>query len=356
MFQKRSNLRFHLGSLTKINHHENTIDTDTGILQYDYLVLAVGTETNYFGMENVKQNALPMKTIGDSLNMRNHVLLSMEKAVRAMDVHEREKYLTIVIAGGGPSGVEVAGMLAEMGHNIAEKEYPEITDLKSYIHLIDASPALLGSMSKVAQGEAKRVLSELGVHIKLNVSVKDYIDGQVLLNNGETITANTLIWTSGIIGRELNGLPSDTIVRGRRVAVDEYNRIKGLQNIFALGDIAFQTTDLNFSNGHPQLAQVAIQQGKLLGSNLKKLELNKSLLPFRYNDKGSMAIISKLKAVADLPKFSFTGFFAWLIWLFIHIIPIAGFRNKSKLAFNWFTAFISNDATLRLIIRPRKPK
>jgi NADH:ubiquinone reductase (H+-translocating) len=356
MFQEKPNLRFHLGRLLKINHIENIIETDTATLQYDYLVLALGTETNYFGMENVRQNALPMKTIGDSLNLRNHVLLSMERAVRAVDKTHREKYLTIVIAGGGPSGVEVAGMLAEMGHNIATKEYPEITDLKSYIHLIDASPALLGPMSKVAQEEAFRVLTKLGVHIKLNTAVKDYTDGTVLLSNGETISTNTLIWTSGVIGRELIGLPSDVIVRGRRIAVDEYNRAKGIENIFALGDIAFQTSDPGFPNGHPQVAQVAIQQGELLAANLKKIESKELSKAFRYNDKGSMAIISKLKAVADLPGFSFTGFFAWLIWLFIHIIPIAGFRNKIKLAFNWFTAFLSNDPSLRLIIRPRKPK
>ncbi len=356
MFQEKDNLRFHLGRLLKINYAENTIETDTAILQYDYLVLALGTETNYFGMENVRQNALPMKTIGDSLNLRNHVLLSMERAVRAGDNAEREKYLTIVIAGGGPSGVEVAGMLAEMGHNIAVKEYPEITDLRSHIHLIDASPALLGPMSKVAQEEALRVLTRLGVHTQLNTAVKDYIDGNVLLSNGETISTNTLIWTSGVIGRELVGLPADVIVRGRRVAVDEFNRTKGIQNVFALGDIAFQTSDSKFPNGHPQVAQVAIQQGQLLAANLKKLESKELPKAFLYNDKGSMAIISKLKAVADLPGFSFTGFFAWLIWLFIHIIPIAGFRNKTKLAFNWFTAFLSNDPSLRLIIRPRRPK
>src|SRR6478609_9635726 len=258
MFQEKPNLRFHLGRLLKINHEENTIETDTANLHYDYLVLALGTETNYFGMENVKQNALPMKTIGDSLNLRNHVLLSMERAVRATDNIQREKYLTIVIAGGGPSGVEVAGMLAEMGHYIAAKEYPEITDLKSYIHLIDASPALLGPMSKVAQEEALRVLTQLGVHVMLNVSVKDYIDDNVLLSNGETISTNTLIWTSGVIGRELIGLPVDAITRGRRVVVDEYNRTKSVSNIFALGDIAFQNSDPNFPNGHPQVAQVAI--------------------------------------------------------------------------------------------------
>jgi NADH:ubiquinone reductase (H+-translocating) len=354
MFQQRENLRFHLGTLLQINPTENSIETDTGILSYDYLILAVGTETNYFGMEHVKQSALPMKTIGDSLNLRNHLLMSMEKAVRATDDQEREKYLTIVIAGGGPSGVEVAGMLAEMGQNIAVKEYPEIKNIQSRIHLIDAAPALLGAMSKVAQEEAKRVLTHLGVQIQLGVSVKDYVDEEVLLSNGQTIKTSTLIWTSGVIGKVLNGIPAENIVRGRRVAVDDYNRVKGLPTIFALGDIAFQTTDPNYPNGHPQLAQVAIQQGKLLALNLKRSERGEPLKPFRYYNKGSMAIISKLKAVADLPRISFTGFFAWLVWLFIHIIPIAGFRNKSKLAFNWFTAFISNDPTLRLIIRPRK--
>ncbi len=354
MFQQKKNLRFHLGTLTKINPESNSIETDTGTLSYDYLVLAVGTESNYFGMENVKQRALPMKTINDALNLRNHILLSMEKAVRSDDRYEKEKNLNIVIAGGGPSGVEVAGMLAEMGYYIAAKEYPEIKDLRAHIHLIDAAPSLLGPMSKTAQEEAYKVLRKLGVRITLNVAVKDFIDGKVLLGNGETISTNTLIWTSGVTGKELPGLPAEAIGRGRRVQVDEYNTVKGTQNIFALGDMAFQTTDKNHPNGHPQLAQVAIQQGVLLAKNFEKIVNNKPLTAFSYNDKGSMAIISKYKAVADLPKFSLKGFFAWLIWLFIHLIPLAGFRNKAKLAFSWFWSFITNDPTLRLIIRPRK--
>ena len=354
MFQKKKSLRFHLGSLIRINPQTNSIETDTGTLDYDYLVLAVGTESNYFGMENVKQNSLPMKTINYALNLRNHILLSMENAVRSNDRSEKEKNLNIVIAGGGPSGVEVAGMLAEMGHYIAAKEYPEITDLQAHIHLIDAGPVLLGAMSKTAQKEAYKVLNKLGVHITLNVAVKDYSNGKVLLANGETIPANTLIWTSGVTGRALPGLPAEATGRGKRVLVNEYNIVQGTRNIFALGDIAFQTTDKNYPDGHPQLAQVAIQHGKLLATNLKKLVNKQTLTAFNYKDKGSMAIISKYKAVADLPKFSFKGFFAWLIWLFIHIIPIAGFRNKVKLAFSWFWSFITNDPTLRLIIRPRK--
>lgn len=353
MFQKKKNLRFYLGKLLKIDPEGKLIETDTGTLHYDYLVLSVGTESNYFGMENVKQNAMPMKSINDALNLRNHVLLTMEKAVRSNDTAERQRLLTMVIAGGGPSGVEVAGMLAEMGRNIAAKEYPEITRLQSHIHLIDASPALLGTMSKMAQKEAYNVLTRLGVHVQLNMAVKDYRDGKVLLANGETISTDVLIWTSGVTGRELPGLPAEVIGRGRRVLVDECNRVKGIENIFAIGDICLQTTDKDYPNGHPQLAQVAIQQGHLLAGNLSRIASGKPMKAFVYNNKGSMAIIAKFKAVADLPKLSFKGFFAWLIWLFIHIIPIAGFRNKLKLAFSWFWSFITDNPTLRLIIRPK---
>ena len=353
MFQGKKNLRFHLGSLTKVNPHNNTIETDTGVLEYDYLVLAVGTVTNFFGMENVKRCALPMKTIDDALNMRNHLLLNMEKAVRTNDMIERERLTNIVIAGGGPTGVEVAGMLAEMGRNIIQKEYPEFTSLRPRIYLIDAGPVLLGPMSKKAQAEAYNVLKELGVHIILSTPVKNYTDGQVLLANGEIIPTQALIWASGVTGQEVPGLPAEVMGRGRRIQVDEYNAVKGFPNIFALGDIALQTTDPNFPNGHPQLAQPAIQQGKLLAKNIMRMETGRPLTPFRYNDKGSMAIISKYEAVADLPKVFFKGFIAWFMWLFIHILPIAGFRNKVWLLFNWFWSFVTNDPTLRLIIRPR---
>lgn len=355
MFQEKKNLRFHLGTLTQINPQNNTIDTDTGTIAFDYLVLAIGTESNYFGMENVRKHSTPMKTIGDALNLRNHLLLSMEKAVRAKTRAEKERSLNMVIAGGGPTGVEIAGMLAEMGQYIFRKEYPEINGIVGRIYLINAGPTLLGPMSKTAQDESARVLSKLGVKIILDVAVKDYVDGQVLLDNGESIPANTLIWTSGVIGRELPGLPAEVIGRGRRAIVNEYNQITGFDNIFAVGDIALQTTDPDYPAGHPQMAQVAIQQAKLLAKNLKKIVRNESLSTFSYSDKGSMAIIAKYNAVADLPKFSLKGFFAWLIWLFIHLIPIAGYKNKVNLAFTWFWSFITNDPTLRLIIRPRKP-
>ena len=354
MFQKKENLRFHLGCLKRVDIQNNTIETDTGVLPYDYLVLAVGTESNYFGMENVKQHSLPMKTINDALNLRNYLLLNMEKAVRTTSIEEKERHLNIVIAGGGPTGVEVAGMLAEMGRNIGAKEYPEIRDLQSHIYLIDAGPMLLGPMNKKSQVEATNVLTKLGVHVILNTAVKDYVDKKVLLADGRTINTNVLIWASGVTGREVPGLPAEAIGRGRRIQVDEYNKVINTTNIYALGDICIQTTDEKFPSGHPQLAQVAIQQGQLLGKNLKRLYDGTPLKPFHYNDKGSLAIISKYKAVADLPKLFFKGFIAWLVWLFIHIIPLVGFRNKVKLAFSWLWSFITNDPTLRLIIRPQK--
>ena len=354
MFEGKHNLRFHYGSLVQVNPDKNNIETDTGTLDYDYLVLAIGTVTNYFGMKNVQENSLPMKSVDDAINLRNHLLLNLEKAVVTEDQKEKERLLNIVIAGGGPSGVEIAGMLAEMGQTIVRKEYPEIKRGNSRIHLIDASPTLLGPMSHKAQKEAYKVLSGLGVQISLNKTVKDYVDGDVVLGDGERIPTNSLIWTSGVTGQEIKGLPPETVARGKRILVDEFNKVQGTQNIYAIGDICLQTTDKNFPKGHPQLAQVAIQQGTSLAKNFREMSNNEKWKPFEYNDKGSMAIISKYEAVADLPKVSFTGFFAWLIWLFIHIIPLIGFRNKLKLAFSWFWSFITNNPTLRLIIRPKK--
>ncbi len=358
MFQHKDNLRFFYGSVEHIDHAAKKLVTDNGVLEYDYLVLAMGTESNYFGMENVKKYSLPMKTIDDALNLRNHLLLNMETLIRTDEGEERQKRRAIVIAGGGPTGVEVAGMIAEMSRNILMKDYPEISSPKGAIYLVDAGPALLGPMSTKSQKEAYKVLEKLGVIIKLNTAVKDYRDGEVVLSTGETILSNTLIWASGVIACEAPGIPATSIGRGRRILVDEYNRVIGVNNVFAIGDQSFQTSDKNFPNGHPQLAQVAIQHGKLLAKNLEQLRLNKPMEPFSYHDKGSMAIIAKYRAVVDLPrKGFFKGFFAWFIWLFIHIIPIAGYRNKVKLAFNWFWAFVTNDPTLRLIIRPsRKEK
>lgn len=354
MIANYKNVHFHMGSLLMVHTEKKTIETDTGELNYDYLVLALGTESNFFGMENVQNCGLPMKNIEEALYLRNHMLLNLEEAARNRDVKKAQRLQNLVIAGGGPTGVELAGMLAEMGKYIAEKEYPEMKLGLSNIYLIDALPTLLSPMSKMAQETAFNKLKNLGVKIHLNVSVKDYVDHQVILSDGSKIETETLIWTSGVVAREVPGLPKESIAKGRRILVDEFNKVNGIEDVFALGDICLQLSDRHFPKGHPQLAQVAIQQGKNLGENFKKLANPEKLKAFTYNDKGSMAIISKFNAVVDLPKFSFNGFLAWLTWLFIHVIPLVSFRSKVRLALDWFRLFITNNPSIRLILYPKK--
>ena len=356
MFKKYRGFSFHLGKLLQIRTESNSIETDTGNLTYDYLVLATGTKTNFFGLENVKKNAFPMKNITDALAIRNKLLLNLEDYIQRAEDPNREAYMNIVVAGGGPSGVEVSGMIAELSERIVKKEYPELAGLKPTIHLVDAGPALLGPMSSVAQKEAFAVLDKLGIDITLNTAVKDYINDTVILANGTEIKTKTLIWTSGVTARELPGLPEDKLGRGRRVLVDQFNAIKGYDNVFAIGDICYQDTDPNYPNGHPQLAQVAIQQSVLLAKNLIAKDKGENLKPFSYTDRGSMAIIARYNAVADLPKFSFTGFFAWVTWLLIHLFPIAGFRNRWKLLGNWVWSFYSANSDLRLIVRSERKR
>lgn len=354
MFQGKKNVRFYYGTLLEVNDSEKKIITDTGLLSYDFLVLAMGTKTNFFGIENLEKAALPMKTVEDSLYLRNHLLMNMEKAAKTTDQKERAKLLNLVIAGGGPTGVELAGMIGEMGKTILRKDYPELGDFNGNIYLVGLEDKLLGPMSALAQSESYKQLNHLGINLKLGVAVKDYVDHEVILSSGEKISSYSLLWVSGVVAVDVAGLPDTTRGRGGRLLVDEYNKVVSCHTVFAIGDICLQTTDPNYKEGHPQLAQVAIQQGKLLAKNLENLVDGKNMWPFAYSNKGSMAIISKFKAVVDLPFGSFKGLLAWFTWLFIHLIPIAGFRNKVKLFFNWFWSFLTNDPNLRLIIRSKK--
>lgn len=350
-FQRRKNIRFHYGVLVRVDTENRLVYTEWEKLSYDFLIIAHGTETNFFGMERVKRHALPLKTIRDALNLRNHLLINAERAISCDDPEEKKRLLNVVIAGGGPTGVEIAGMLAEMIHKIGPKEYPEISKGTFRIYLVQSGPVLLNNMSVKAQNESLKILTDLGVSILLNTRVIDYEDGAVVLSNGRRIGTNALLWTSGVVARKTPGLPETCLGHGRRIVVDEFSRVVGMENIFAIGDVSLSKSDPGYPEGHPQLAQVAIQQGKVLASNLKRGVKNEQWIPFKYRDKGTMAIISKYRAVADLPKASFKGFGAWLLWLFIHLIPIAGFRNKFDLISNWIWSYITNDPTLRLIIR-----
>jgi NADH dehydrogenase len=351
MLQRKKNVRFYHGALIEVKADENLIVTEHGAIAYDVLVLALGTVTNYFSMENLEKHSMPMKTIDDALRIRNHMLVNMEKVTRATDDAEREKLMNIVITGGGPTGVELAGMIAEMGKHIVKKDYPELNNVRGNVYLVSSGDELLGSMSETASNEAMHRLTKLGVNVKSGVAVKDCVEGKVVLANGEEIATQTLIWAAGVTACPIPGLPDDSLGHGKRIKVNGFNCVEGTRNIYAIGDISLMTSDQEYPKGHPQLAQVAMQQGKLLAKNLAAMSSQEEMKPFAYNNKGSMAIISKYRAVVDLPKFSFTGYFAWLTWLMIHIFPLAGFTNKIKTVVNWMMSFFTNDPSLRLILR-----
>nr|WP_315141754.1 NAD(P)/FAD-dependent oxidoreductase [uncultured Flavobacterium sp.] len=355
-FAGKKNLQFRLGELQKVIPAENKIILNNGELTYDYLVFATGAETSYFGMENVKKNAIPMKTLNDAIEMRNTILKNLEKAAICKDIRKRRKLLTIVVAGGGPTGVELSGMFAEMRKNIFLKEYPELGTTASNIYLVDGGDALLSPMSKESQEDTLEAVTKLGVVVKLNSRVTDYVDDTVFFSNGETIQTKNLIWAAGVSAREFEGIPTESYGRGKRLATDAFNKVNGTQNIYAIGDTCIQLTDKNFPEGHPQVAQVAIQQGLNLSKNFKSINQNKPLIPFVYKDKGAMAIIGKNKAVVDLPspKLHFKGFFAWIIWLFVHLISLITYRNRILTFYNWMTAYFAKDQSLRMIIRPDK--
>ena len=355
-FAGKKNLQFRLGELLSVVPSENKVILSNGELTYDHLVFATGAETSYFGMENVMKNAIPMKTLNDAIVMRNTLLKNLEKASICKEIRKRRKLLTIVVAGGGPTGVEVSGMFAEMRKNILLKEYPELDTTASNIYLVDGGDALLAPMSEASQKDTLEALKNLGVIVKLNSRVTDYVDDTVYFENGETIKTRNLIWAAGVTAKIFEGMPAESYGRGRRMATDAFSKVNATENIYAIGDTAILTSDKNFPDGHPQVAQVAIQQGINLAKNFKALIQEKPLKPFVYNDKGSMAIIGKNKAVVDLPspKWHFNGFFAWIIWLFIHLISLITYRNRIKTFYNWMIAYFASDQSLRMIIRPDK--
>lgn len=355
-FAGKKNLQFRLGELLKVIPNENKVILNNGELAYDQLVFATGAETSYFGMENVRKNAIPMKTLNDAIEMRNTLLKNLEKAAICKDIRKRRKLLTIVVAGGGPTGVEVSGMFAEMRKSILIKEYPELETSASNIYLVDGGEALLSPMSVASQQDTFEAVTKLGVVVKLNTRVVDYKDDTVFFEDGNTIQTKNLIWAAGVTAREYEGIPAESYGRGKRMLTDVFNKVNGATNIFAIGDTCLQLTDENFPQGHPQVAQVAIQQGLNLADNFKKLLQQDTLKPFVYKDKGSMAIIGKNKAVVDLPKPSlhFKGFFAWMIWLFVHLMSLITYRNRINTFYHWMIAYFSKDQSLRMIIRPNK--
>ncbi|MEO6287777.1 MAG: NAD(P)/FAD-dependent oxidoreductase [Dyadobacter sp.] len=355
-FQDKDNLHFSFGAFKEVFPSQRQIATESGVIDYDYLVFATGTESNFFGMENVKKNAVPMKTVKDALALRNHILNNKEKATKTTDAKERKKLLSIVVAGAGPTGVEVSGMLAEMHRTIFKKDYPELDREEVQIYLVDALPVVLKPMSEKSQQETLEELKRLGIHVLLEHTVKDYQNDVVTLANGRTIDTKTLIWTSGVTATQLPGLPESALGKGKRVLVDGFNKVIGFDNIFALGDICLMNADEKFPDGHPQLAQVAIQQGKNLARNMGLMLDTKPLEAFHYKDKGTMAIIGINKAVADLPGLHFKGFIAYFLWLVVHLFSLIRYRNQVKTFYNWMVLFFTRDQSLRFIMDAKPDK
>lgn len=347
-------VQFRLASVLKVNTKENTLFLSDGEqLQYDLLVFAAGTETNFFGNETIKQNAVFLKSIDDALFMRNELIRLFEKAAIEKDPVEREKLLTIVIAGGGPTGVEVAGMLGEMKKYLIGKEYPELRNSPINIHVIEGASTVLTAMSNKTHQRAAEALKQLGVHVKLNTLVTSFNDEQVHLSDGAVIHAKTLLWTAGVVARTFDGIEATSLGKGRRMITDAYNRVQGYDNVFAIGDISIQFTDPDYPNGHPQLAQPAIQQGKTLAVNLLRMAKGKQPKPFKYFDRGDMAIIGRKFAVADLfkHKVHLGGLLGLVSWLFIHVISLVNYNNKIKTLYNWGVAYITSDQALRMIFQ-----
>ena len=345
---------FRLAEVNEIQPEQKNIKTSIGDLTYDYLVLATGTKTNFFGNKEVESNSMPMKSVPQALNIRSLILQNFEKAAIANTKEEREAYLNFVIVGGGPTGVELAGAIAELKNNILPRDYHDLNPTDMHIHLLEGSPRVLPPMSEHASKKAEKFLKALGVKVHCNTLVTGYDGLDVTTNSGLKLQSETLIWAAGVTGAPVGGLNVSALVdRANRYKVNEFNQVEGYENIFAIGDIALMTSE-DYPKGHPQVAQPAIQQGKLLGKNLLKLAQNKQMKPFKYFDKGSMATIGRNKAVVDLKPYKFGGFFAWFIWMFVHLMSLVGFRNRVIVFFNWTYNYINFDKAARLIIRPFK--
>lgn len=341
VFQNNKNVFVRLANLHAVRPENQEIETDIGSLRYDFLVLATGVDTNWYGNDAIRAKAIPMKSVSEALYLRNAIFEDYEKAVTAEGFEERQRYLDIVVVGGGATGVEVAGALAEMKRHIIGKDYQDLNLDEIEIHLVHGDPRVLNAMSPQASAKAEKYLHGLGVKLWLDKVVKDFDGTTVTIDDGTTIRADKLIWAAGVTGKKIEGLPVESFGRGNRLLCSETNEVFGLKNVFAIGDIALQTHEAKWPNGHPQVAQPAIQQGKRLAQNLQNLVLGKPMQAFRYTDLGSMATIGRHLAVADLPFWRTQGFLAWVMWLFIHLLYILGTKNKLFVFVNWLWNYVT---------------
>ncbi len=348
------NFFFRLAEVLEIATEKKVVNTTIGPVSYDYLVVATGSETNFYGNTELEKNAMAMKSIPQSLNLRSLILENFEQALLTDDYHERDALMNFVIVGGGPTGVELAGALAEIKKGILPKDYPDLDTRRATINLIQRGDRILNAMSEEASKKAEDFLEELGVQVWKNIRVVGYDGKTVTTNSDVSFKSATLVWAAGVMGATIKGLDAKNLLAGgRRLQVNEYNQVMEHPEIFAIGDIACMQSDA-YPQGHPMMAQPAIQQGRQLGENLVRLIEKKQLIPFDYTDKGSMATVGRNKAVCDLKQIKFQGLFAWFVWMFVHLFFLIGFRNRVVVFVNWVYNYIKFDREARLIIRPYK--
>lgn len=348
VFKGKRNFHFRMTKVEYVNIESNRIITNVGEITYDFLVVATGSVTNFYGMKNIQKYGYTMKSLVESLDLRSIILQNFEKAVNTSDLREREQYMNFVIVGGGATGVELAGALAELKRNILPSDYPDLDIRQMQIHLVEASDRILPAMSDLASLKSHKFLKLLGVNIWLNTAVKDY-DGNIVTTNVTNLNSKTVVWSAGVMGLPIGNL-DHSLNKESRIKTDDCNRVIGHDNIFAIGDVASIESEMD-GNGHAMLASVAGQQGVQLGKNFNAIANNKKMIPFRYKDRGTMATIGRNKAVVDLPFYKFSGIIAWFIWMFLHLMLLVDFRNRLIVFVNWSWSYFKYDKGLRLIVR-----
>ena len=359
IFRKRKDFYFRMAEARMVDTDKKILQTSIGKIDYDYLVLAAGATTNFFGNKNIEDWAIPMKTVPEAMGLRNALLSNLERALTCATEEERQELLNVVIVGGGATGVEIAGALSEMKRYVIPYDYPDMDSSLMHIYLIEAGDRLLAGMSQDSSKKAYDFLKSMGVNIQFGKMVTDYRDHKVIMKDGSEIPTRTFLWVSGIRANAMPGIDESHMGRGFRFKVDQYNRIPDLDGVFAIGDQCLQSTDEAYPNGHPQVAQVAIQQAKNLAKNLKKInegQAESSLTAFKYKNLGSMATIGRNKAVVEIGKLRSQGFFAWILWLVVHLRSILGVKNKMMVLLNWLWKYVSYNDSIRMITYATKPR
>lgn len=359
IFRKRKDFYFRMAEARMVDTEKKILQTSIGKIDYDYLVLAAGATTNFFGNKNIEEWTIPMKTVPEAMGLRNALLSNFERALTCATEEERQELLNVVIVGGGATGVEIAGALAEMRRYVIPYDYPDMDSSLMHIYLIEAGDRLLAGLSQESSQKAYEFLKSMGVDIQFGKMVTDYRDHKVVMKDGTEIPTRTFLWVSGIRANAMPGIDESHLGRGFRFKVDEYNRIPGVEDVFAIGDQCLQTSDAAYPNGHPQVAQVAIQQAKNLAKNLKRINQgadSSTLTAFRYKNLGSMATIGRNKAVVEIGKFRSQGFFAWVLWLVVHLRSILGVKNKMMVLLNWLWKYVSYNDSIRMITYATKPR